>query len=102
MTREVSAELVRKVARLARIRLTEDEVATFARQLGQILHYVEILDGVDTEGVEPMAHAADIVNVFREDAPAPSLPREQALANAPKTDGQYFLVPQIIESAGRS
>ncbi|RMG32702.1 MAG: Asp-tRNA(Asn)/Glu-tRNA(Gln) amidotransferase subunit GatC, partial [Planctomycetota bacterium] len=63
MAREVSAELVRKVARLARIRLTEDEVATFARQLGQILHYVEILDGVDTEGVEPMAHAADIVNV---------------------------------------
>ncbi len=101
MSREVPKELVLKVARLARIRLTDDEVAVFARQLGDILHYVEILSGVDTEGVEPMAHAADLTDVFRDDEPKPSLPREQALANAPKTDGEYFLVPQIIEGASR-
>lgn len=102
MSREIPKELVLKVAHLARIRLTDEEVAMFARQLGEILHYVEILEGVDTEGVEPMAHAADLTNVFRDDEPGPSLPREDVMANAPKTDGEYFLVPQIIENAPRS
>jgi aspartyl-tRNA(Asn)/glutamyl-tRNA(Gln) amidotransferase subunit C len=94
----LSAEEVRKVARLARLKLTAAELETFTLQLGQILGYVHILDQLQTEGVEPMAHAVDVANVFREDEPHKSLPREAALANAPKTDGQAFLVPPILDA----
>ena len=58
-----------------------------------------MLNEVNTDGVEPMAHALDVHTVFRQDEVKPSLPREQALKNAPKSDGKYFLVPQIIEGA---
>ena len=92
------AEVV-KVALLARLRLTDTELDTMTDQLGSILGYIERLDEVDTQGVEPMAHAVERYNVFRDDIETPMLPREAALANAPKTDGQYFLVPQIIENA---
>lgn len=94
----LSAEQVRKVARLARLKLTEAEVDTFTLQLGQILGYVHVLDQLDTENVEPMAHAVDVANVFREDIPKESLPHESALANAPKSDGQTFLVPPILDA----
>lgn len=96
----LSIDDVRKVARLARLRLSAEEETQFADQLGQILDYVEMLNEVATDEVEPMAHAAGLSNVFRPDEPHPSLPREQALANAPKTDGKYFLVPQILEGNG--
>ena len=94
----LSREQVRKVAKLARLKLTEDELEMFTAQLGQILGYVHILDQLDTEGVEPMAHAVDVANVFREDVPHKSLPREAALSNAPKSDGQAFLVPPILST----
>jgi len=90
---------VRKVARLARLKLSEEETQRFTEQLGRILEYVHQLDEIETAQVEPMAHAGDLVNVFREDVPVPSLDRQDALANAPKTDGKYFLVPQILEGA---
>lgn len=91
-----SRKEVEKVAKLARLKLSEDEVDLFTAQLGQILEYVHILDQLDTDSVEPMAHAIEVSNVFREDAPRESLPREDALANAPKSDGQAFLVPPIL------
>lgn len=94
----LSREEVRNVARLARLKLTESELEMFTAQLGQILEYVHILDQLDTSDVEPMAHAVDVANVFREDVPRESLPREAALANAPKTDGQAFLVPPILNA----
>lgn len=90
-------EEVRKVASLARLALSEDELKTYGQQLTQILDYVKLLDEVDIEGVDPMPHAVDLQNVFRQDERRESLPREAALANAPKTDGSYFLVPQILE-----
>jgi aspartyl-tRNA(Asn)/glutamyl-tRNA(Gln) amidotransferase subunit C len=93
-----SQDEVRKVAKLARLKLTEDELEMFTAQLGQILGYVHILDQLDTSEVEPMAHAVDVPNVFREDVPQESLPREAALANAPKSDGQSFLVPPILNA----
>ena len=89
---------VAKVALLARLRLTDAELDAMTAQLGVILGYVERLGEVDTEGVEPMAHAVERSNVFRDDIETPMLPRDAALANAPKTDGQYFLVPQILEA----
>ncbi|TXT30189.1 MAG: aspartyl-tRNA(Asn)/glutamyl-tRNA (Gln) amidotransferase subunit C [Planctomycetota bacterium] len=62
-----------------------------------MLGYVELLNELDTSAVEPMAHVADLANVFRDDELRPSLPRAAALSNAPKTDGKYFVVPQILE-----
>ena len=87
-----------KVAHLARLRMDDAELDQMTAQLGAILGYVERLAEVDTEGVEPMAHAVERTNVFREDVETPMLPRDDALANAPKTDGRYFLVPQILDA----
>lgn len=98
----MSAKLTRadvlKVARLGRLKLTEDEVADYTTKLGNILSYVDSLNEVDTTDVEPMVHAVELSNVFRGDEVAPSLPRAAALQNAPKTDGQFFLVPQILDA----
>ncbi len=91
-------ETVLKVASLARLQLSSEEVDALGNQMGNILDYVAMLDEVDVSGVEPMVHAIELSNVTRPDEPAPSLPRNLALGNAPKTDGQYFLVPAIIES----
>jgi aspartyl-tRNA(Asn)/glutamyl-tRNA(Gln) amidotransferase subunit C len=88
---------VQKVARLARLKLREDELDRFTSQLGQVLEYVRLLDELDTRDVEPMAHAVEVTNVWRADEVAPSLPREAALSNAPQTDGRYFLVPPILD-----
>ena len=99
MTKRLTSEDVRSVARLARLQLSDEEVERFTQQLGEILTYVEQLNEVDTEGVEPMAHAIELSNVLRADDPRDSLPREAALGNAPQTDGKYFLVPQILEGA---
>lgn len=90
---------VLKVAELGRLRLSDQEVQEFAQQLGGILDYVAVLDEVDVSQVEPMTHVADVANVFREDSVVSSLPRAAALSNAPKTDGKFFLVPQILEHA---
>jgi aspartyl-tRNA(Asn)/glutamyl-tRNA(Gln) amidotransferase subunit C len=89
---------VLRVARLARLRLVESEIDDYLQKLSTILEYVEQLKEVSTDGVEPMAHAVELNNVFREDVVVPSLPRELALSNAPKSDGKFFLVPQIIDS----
>ena len=99
MTKRLTSEDVRSVARLARLQLSDEEVERLTQQLGEILTYVEQLNEVDTEGVEPMAHAIELSNVLRADDPRDSLPREAALGNAPQTDGKYFLVPQILEGA---
>jgi aspartyl-tRNA(Asn)/glutamyl-tRNA(Gln) amidotransferase subunit C len=66
--------------------------------LGDILAYMEKLNELDTSNVEPMMHALPMTNVFREDEVQPSLDREAALMNAPKTDGEYFLVPRILDT----
>ncbi|WP_428303764.1 Asp-tRNA(Asn)/Glu-tRNA(Gln) amidotransferase subunit GatC [Lacipirellula sp.] len=87
---------VEKVALLARLRLTEAELGTMTEQLTQIVGYVDQLAEVDTEGVEPMAHAVEVTNVFAEDVVAPSLPREAALANAPRQNGRGYLVPPVL------
>jgi len=89
---------VLKVASLGRLKLTEAEVADYTTKLGNILSYIDSLNEVDTTDVEPMVHAVELSNVFRSDAVVPSLPRTAALSNAPKTDGQFFLVPQILDA----
>jgi aspartyl-tRNA(Asn)/glutamyl-tRNA(Gln) amidotransferase subunit C len=97
MSAKLTRDDVTKVATLARLKLTDSEQAILTTQLGEVLGYVDILNEVDTENVEPMAHAGELSNVFREDEVRESLPRDDALANAPKSDGRSFLVPQILD-----
>ena len=97
MTGRLTRDDVAKVALLGRLKLTADEMDRMTVQLGRVLEYVDILNEVDTQNVEPMAHAIELRDVFREDTPVPSLPREDALTNAPKTDGRCFVVPAILE-----
>ncbi|HWL08291.1 MAG TPA: Asp-tRNA(Asn)/Glu-tRNA(Gln) amidotransferase subunit GatC [Planctomicrobium sp.] len=96
---QLSLSDVQKVAKLSRLKLSDEEQARYVDQIGQILNYVELLNEVDTDGIEPMAHAAELTNVFRDDVRKESLERSDALSNAPKSDGKYFLVPQILEGA---
>jgi aspartyl-tRNA(Asn)/glutamyl-tRNA(Gln) amidotransferase subunit C len=88
---------VEHVARLARLALTDAELEKMREQLNGILAYIEKLNALQTEGVEPTSHAVPMVNVMREDAPGPCLPRDEALANAPDRAGEFFRVPRIIE-----
>lgn len=88
---------VLRVAHLSRLKLEPAEVEGFASQLTDILQYVEQLQAVPTDDVEPMAHPAEVTNVLRDDVVTQSLPVEAALANAPRSDGRYFLVPAILD-----
>jgi len=97
MSDNLDTDKVKKVALLARLKLSDAEVSDYASKLGNILKYVETLNEVDTHDIEPMVHAVELSNVFRADQVQPSLPRGEALRNAPKSDGVYFLVPQILE-----
>jgi aspartyl-tRNA(Asn)/glutamyl-tRNA(Gln) amidotransferase subunit C len=92
----ISREEVEKVSLLGRLLLSEEELETMTTQMGQILGYMELLAEVDTEHVEPMAHAVELSDVFRADLPRPSLPRDQALANAPQRDGECYRVPAVL------
>jgi aspartyl-tRNA(Asn)/glutamyl-tRNA(Gln) amidotransferase subunit C len=92
----ISRQDVEKVAVLARLRLSDEEIARMTDELGQIVGYVDQLSEVNTDGVEPMAHAIEINNVFKSDEVAPSLPREEALANAPHHDEKGYLVPAVL------
>ncbi len=88
---------VAKVALLARLRLSPDEIALFTGQLNTIVDFVAQLQEPDTSGVEPLAHGVEVRNVFRDDAVGPALPREKALANAPKRNDEGFLVPAVLD-----
>ncbi len=92
----ITREEVQKVALLARLLLSPEQVDRMTSQLGQILDYMALLEEVNTEGVEPMAHAVEMANVFREDRVEESLPRELALANAPVRDEQCYRVPAML------
>ena len=98
MSGALTRDDVKKVAVLARLKLSESEIDSLTTQMGKILGFVESLNEVQTDGVEPMVHAMELRNVFRADEARPSLPREESLKNAPKTDGKYFLVPQILDA----
>ncbi|GIW13886.1 MAG: aspartyl/glutamyl-tRNA(Asn/Gln) amidotransferase subunit C [Tepidiforma sp.] len=85
------------IARLARIALDEDEVERFRAQLSGILDHFEALAAVETEGIEPTAHPLPLANVMRDDEVQPSLPRDEALANAPLTEDGYLRVRAVLE-----
>ena len=99
MAAKIDQAQVKKVAKLARLELTEAEVAEFADQLSAILDYVEKLNALDTENVEPLAHCLPITNCFREDIIKESLGTEKTLANTPQRDGEFFKVPKILDDS---
>lgn len=93
----ISRAQVEHVAKLAHLSFTEAETADCMEKLGSILEYMQELGRIDTKGVPPTTHVLSLENVFREDEVGETLPREQALANAPATaEGRFFQVPRII------
>jgi len=96
MSDVIDPEQVRHVGKLARIHLTDEQVERFGRQLGQILDYFQQLNELDVSNVEPLAHAVDVHNVFRDDCPADSLSADLALREAPDREGPFFRVPQVL------
>jgi aspartyl-tRNA(Asn)/glutamyl-tRNA(Gln) amidotransferase subunit C len=89
----IDREQVLHVARLARLRLTDDEVERMSGELSKILDHVERISELDLEGVEPTTHVVEVANALRADEPRPSLDRETALAGAPDRSEDGFLVP---------
>ena len=93
---KITREEVEHVADLAKLNLSEEELARMTGQLDTILSYVAKLDELDTAQVTPTTHAFSINNAFREDEVQDSLPRDEALANGPKVNDEAFIVPKII------
>lgn len=94
---KVTKEDMQRVAVLSRLSIPEGEAEEYTAKLSAFLEYVENLQAVDTEAVQPTTYALPIENVFREDEVRPSLSREAALSNAPLQEGGYFKVPRVLE-----
>ncbi len=94
---KITIEEVEHVANLARLVFNEEEKKKLAEQLGRILDYIEQLNELDTEDVEPTSHVIPMKNVVRPDVVRPSLTRDDALANAPSDVDGLFEVPKIVE-----
>jgi aspartyl-tRNA(Asn)/glutamyl-tRNA(Gln) amidotransferase subunit C len=96
----IKKEDVEYIAELAKIKLTEEEKELFTVQLGKILEYMNKLNELNTEDVEPLYHFSYLKNVLKEDIPKESsVKREDILLNAPQTEGPYFRVPKVIEES---
>ena len=87
---------VEKVALLARLKFDDEGLDKMTSHMVQIVEYVDKLSELNTDDVEPMAHALDVFNALAEDEPRASLPRKEALRNAPKNDDEYFRVPAVL------
>lgn len=95
---KIDKEIVKRVALLSRLSLTEDEISEYGSQLGAVLEYISKLNEIDTRDVPPTSHTlSTLKNVYRKDILKPSLKTEEALKNAPEASGDFFRVPQIIE-----
>jgi aspartyl-tRNA(Asn)/glutamyl-tRNA(Gln) amidotransferase subunit C len=94
---EVNDALVQNLANLARLQFNDQEKEIIKKDLQRMIHFVDKLNELNTEGVEPLLHMTDAVNVLREDVVQGSVSREEALKNAPETDGEFFKVPKVIK-----
>ena len=94
---KITTELVDYISELSRLSLPEEEKAAMTAQLERIVGYMDVLNRLDTAGVEPMSHVFPLKNVFREDEVVPSRDRAELLANAPAPDPEAFLVPKAVE-----
>ena len=94
---EVTDELIENLANLAMLEFDTDEKVEIRQDLQKMIAFIEKLQELDTEGIEPLIHMSDAVNVLRDDVVQGSMSREEALANAPDTDGVFFRVPKVIK-----
>ena len=94
---EVNDILVNNLANLARLQFNDVEKEMIKKDLEQMIGFVDKLKELDTTGVEPLLHMSDVVNVLREDKIQGSSSREEALKNAPDSDGSYFRIPKVIK-----
>ena len=92
----VTTKDVAYIAELARLRFTDEDMLTMTSELNNILHYVEKLNEVDTEGVMPLSSIHDQINVLRDDVELPALPSSSVLLNAPEKQDRFFKVPKVI------
>ena len=92
----VSRKNVEHIAELARLKFNDEELENFTNQLNEILTYVDKLNELNTENVEPLSHPIENNNVFRDDKVKPSVSKEEALKNAPEKDENFFRVPKVI------
>ncbi len=95
---ELTAEQVRGVGRLARLELTEAEIAGLTTDLNTLMGHFQHLEELDTSSVEPTFHVLELSNVLRQDETRASLSIEDVVANAPASDGPFFVVPRIVET----
>lgn len=93
---KISRQEVAHVAQLARLELDQEQIELFTVQFNTVLEYMDRLRRVDTSRVEPTSHAIPLQNVFRDDHVSPSIPKEEALANAPEKRKDCFTVPKVI------
>lgn len=100
MPQSLDEAAVRHVAHLARLKMTDEEVSRFARQLTSILGHIEQLTEVDTTDVAPTAHAVPLANVFRDDVVRPPWEPDRALENAPQRRDGFFKVPKVLDQEG--
>ncbi len=89
--------MVENLANLARLQFNADEKEIIKKDLQRIIHLVDKLNELNTEGVEPVLHMTENVNILREDVVQGSISREEGLKNAPATDGVFFKVPKVIK-----
>ena len=94
---KITTEAVKHVEKLCRLRLTDEEQKKFTEQLNQILAYMDKLNELNTENVEPTSHVAALKNILRKDTIIKSMDIENVLSNAPDKDSKCFKVPAIIE-----
>ena len=92
----ITKQEVAKIAKLARIDLSDEELEKYRADLNKVLGYIEILKTVDTEGVEPLAQVTGLENVFRDDIAAPPLIADEILKSAPETSGRYVRVKKVF------
>ena len=93
---KINKDSVQKIAHLARLRFSEEKAEKMTEDLNMILDWIEKLQEIDTEGVKPLTGMSEEVNVFRDDEAKDTVSHEEALANAPKKDSNYFRVPKVL------
>lgn len=94
---QITPDLIKYLEKLARITLSEDEEKKVSNELQDILTYIDMLNELDTDGVEAMSHCFPVTNVMREDEVAPSMSPDEIVANAPESQDGYFVVPKTVD-----
>lgn len=94
---EITKDMVEYVAELSRLKLTDEQCETTRRSLGDIIGYMDVLNNLNTDGIEPMSHAFAVKNVMRDDVVVNKENRDELLSNAPNADSEAFIVPRTVE-----